>query len=728
MSMTANDPVRFIYEWNSATSECEEVYGNYTRWQQDLRSTCCPAPGLLLPGTFRTPIIAVFWVIVLCWIFLGVSLGADTFMASIEVITSKERTIKKVDAHGKAHTFHVRIWNATLANLTLMALGSSAPEILLSVFEVVIFGNFNNGELGPSTIVGSAAFNLFIISAVCISCLPAGEVRVIKQKAVFLTTAAFSVLSYIWLLIIVCFWTKEVITVLEGVLTIVFFLLLLTLAYFCDTRIDATANKILAVGTGHRATLSDSKVYASAIKEAGLSSEATPEEIREALKQPFKSKTHYRKMAKSSAPMGKHAKVQPAMKLSDLSGDSHTSPSKTSSVPVDPESAGCIKWQMEQVAVRENAGSVTLYVTRVGGSKGEVKVNFATKNQEAVAGKDYKAEEGTITFTDGDVTAKPITIMIVDDDKFENGETFTVVLSNATGGCSFDSNTDGGSETEVCTVTIISDDDRKSKLESAINLLALDTDALDVATDDWGQQLRDIFVLEGDAIWQKCISLLNFPWKLMFGILPPPGLLGGWPCFFFALLGIGFQVILINDFASQMGCQMYLKKTVTAITFVALGTSLPDTFASKQAAVGDRYADNSIGNVTGSNSVNVLLGLGIPWLIGAIYWQVNGHDASWDARFHPTLGSTPLSPEIYNQWKSTGAFVVLSGDLGFAVIIFSSFAIITIGLILLRRSFGQELGGNVAGARASAVFLVVLWILYVLFSSLASYGFIQLKF
>ena len=64
-----------------------------------------------------------------------------------------------------------------------------------------------------------------------------------------------------------------------------------------------------------------------------------------------------------------------------------------------------------------------------------------------------------------------------------------------------------------------------------------------------------------------------------------------------------------------MGCQISLKPEVTAITFVALGTSLPDTFASMAAARGDKYADNSIGNVTGSNSVNVFLGLGLGWLI-----------------------------------------------------------------------------------------------------------------
>ena len=128
------------------------------------------------------------------------------------MITSKEKTLTKVDpVTGEKKVFHARVWNATVANLTLMALGSSAPEILLNVIEVL--GNsFNAGALGPSTIVGSAAFNLMVITAVCIVCLPAGEVRVIKQQAVFLTTAFYSVFVYIWLLIIVIAWTPEVIT------------------------------------------------------------------------------------------------------------------------------------------------------------------------------------------------------------------------------------------------------------------------------------------------------------------------------------------------------------------------------------------------------------------------------------------------------------------------------------------------------------------------------------
>ena len=49
---------------------------------------------------------------------------------------------------------------------------------------------------------------------------------------------------------------------------------------------------------------------------------------------------------------------------------------------------------------------------------------------------------------------------------------------------------------------------------------------------------------------------------------------------------------------------------------------MPDTFASRIAAKNEKTADNAIGNVTGSNSVNVFLGLGLPWVFAAIYWQL----------------------------------------------------------------------------------------------------------
>jgi Ca2+/Na+ antiporter len=66
-----------------------------------------------------------------------VSIISDIFVESIEVITSQERDVVLTDPKtGKTRKHKVLVWNATVANLSLMALGTSAPEILLNVVEV----------------------------------------------------------------------------------------------------------------------------------------------------------------------------------------------------------------------------------------------------------------------------------------------------------------------------------------------------------------------------------------------------------------------------------------------------------------------------------------------------------------------------------------------------------------------------------------------------------------
>ena len=130
------------------------------------------------------------------------------------------------------------------------------------------------------------------------------------------------------------------------------------------------------------------------------------------------------------------------------------------------------------------------------------------------------------------------------------------------------------------------------------------------------------------------MHVITLPFKLTFALVPPTEFLGGWACFFVALSFIGGVTCFIGDLASIFGCLIdwpgwkpdpssptlsiamqtscpcstltyahIQPDSITAITLVALGTSLPDTFASKAAARSDDDADASIGNVTGSNAV-----------------------------------------------------------------------------------------------------------------------------
>ena len=102
----------------------------------------CHDRGLVLPlvNEYTWPIWGrtALYLTGLLWSFLGVSIIADIFMCSIEKITSKTRTLTVADPNstkGNQMEIEIKVWNDTVANLTLMALGSSAPEILLSIIE-----------------------------------------------------------------------------------------------------------------------------------------------------------------------------------------------------------------------------------------------------------------------------------------------------------------------------------------------------------------------------------------------------------------------------------------------------------------------------------------------------------------------------------------------------------------------------------------------------------------
>lgn len=124
---------------------------------------------------------------------------------------------------------------------------------------------------------------------------------------------------------------------------------------------------------------------------------------------------------------------------------------------------------------------------------------------------------------------------------------------------------------------------------------------------------------------------------------------------------------------------------------------ISDTFASKVAAVNDKYADSSIGNVTGSNAVNVFLGIGVAWTIAAVYNAAKGQP-----------------------------FLVEPGTLAFSVTLFCIEAAVCIAVLMLRRhkAVGGELGGPKKFKVATSVFFVFLWVLYIIISAMVAYCYI----
>ena len=57
--------------------------------------------------------------------------------------------------------------------------------------------------------------------------------------------------------------------------------------------------------------------------------------------------------------------------------------------------------------------------------------------------------------------------------------------------------------------------------------------------------------------------------------MPSQDVGGGWLSFFASIFGVGILTAVISDVASHFGCFTGMRDQVTAITVVALGTSVP---------------------------------------------------------------------------------------------------------------------------------------------------------
>ncbi|KAI2662369.1 Sodium/calcium exchanger 2 [Labeo rohita] len=284
---------------------------------------------------------------------------------------------------------------------------------------------------------------------------------------------------------------------------------------------------------------------------------------------------------------------------------------------------------------------------------------------------------------------KTIEVKIIDDEEYEKNKTFSIELGEPVlleiGQKHGDSNENkpeiGVEEEEVAKmgcpslgehsrleVVIEESYEFKSTVDKLIKKTNL---ALVVGSSSWREQfVSAVTVSAGDddeeesgeerlpSCFDYIMHFLTVFWKVLFAFVPPTEYWNGWACFIVSIF-------------------------------------LIDTFASKVAAIQDQYADASIGNVTGSNAVNVFLGIGVAWTIASVYWRTKGKP------FH-----------------------VDPGSLAFSVTLFSALAVVCVSVLLYRRRpsvAGGELGGPRTWKIFTSLFFISLWLIYILLASLEAY-------
>jgi hypothetical protein len=102
-------------------------------------------------------------------------------------------------------------------------------------------------------------------------------------------------------------------------------------------------------------------------------------------------------------------------------------------------SGGTVEISASSYTVEQSARTLTVSVTRSGGSSGAISVAYATSSGTAVAGTDYAASSGTLNWADGDASAKIFSVAISNATPFSGTKSFSVALSGPAGGATIGS-------------------------------------------------------------------------------------------------------------------------------------------------------------------------------------------------------------------------------------------------------------------------------------------------
>lgn len=133
-----------------------------------------------------------------------------------------------------------------------------------------------------------------------------------------------------------------------------------------------------------------------------------------------------------------------------------------------------------------------------------------------------------------------------------------------------------------------------------------------------------------DGAFDKIIWVLGIPFVCMFQVtIPDCSKTKGEPyyvcTFIMSIAWIGGLCMGMVQFVTWFGCILNIDPVVMGITFLAVGTSIPDALGSMVVARAGE-ADMAIANAVGSNVFDILLGLGFPWMLRGLINEFGNSD------------------------------------------------------------------------------------------------------
>ncbi|KAB1202326.1 Magnesium/proton exchanger [Morella rubra] len=538
---------------------------------------------------------ALLYILGLAYCFIGLSAITARFFRSMENVVKQTRKVVEIDHSTNMETVrHEKVWNYTIADITLLAFGTSFPQISLATIDAIQnIGKLYAGGLGPATLVGSAAFDLFPIHAVCVVIPKAGELKKISDIGVWLVELFWSFWAYIWL-------------------------------YFNGLISEHYEGKIVHYAVG--------MVPKCGYTVGGLSDSAAIWVTADSCLCSRQALALLVSSSKNLFNTGIYRLLFPLALVSDLFWTRTERPDDW--VPAEASSCKhecnvCNLSEMHQVGEDEIRGVVDIF---------SIHAKSETVHVKQSEGPSYQKLPGI-------------------DDPAECSH--KDIQSNIT-----------------------SEDSHVLKLWKKQF-----TDALVLESTE-SRKLNNVYLRLARIFWQSLLA----PWRLLFAFVPPYTIAHGWIAFICSLVFISGIAYIVTELTDLISCVTGINAYVIAFTALASGTSWPDLVASKIAAERQTTADSAIANITCSNSVNIYVGIGIPWLI--------------DTAYNFFAYREPL--RIQN---ATG--------LSFALLVFFCTSVGCIAVLVVRRlTFGAELGGPRLWAWVTFVYFMSLWLIFIVLTSL----------
>ncbi|MDF1573878.1 MAG: calcium/sodium antiporter [Bacteroidales bacterium] len=131
--------------------------------------------------------------------------------------------------------------------------------------------------------------------------------------------------------------------------------------------------------------------------------------------------------------------------------------------------------------------------------------------------------------------------------------------------------------------------------------------------------------------------------------------------FLVSCVGLAFGADLLVDNVALIAEELGISKRVVSVTMVAVGTSIPELATSVIAAL-KKETEISVGNIIGSNIMNILSVLGLTSLISpiAVSREIASFDIAWmlGASFLLVLLMLPASRSRITRWEGSIMIII----------------------------------------------------------------------